>query len=113
MLRRSTERATDMKAVMIYPSGLVVSAEVTDEVTALQQAVGGYFEPVRVDYGCLGLVNEDGRRLRLPFNRIASAIAHTTIVGNMLVSGAADDHGDLTDVSEQVAESLLMIAAAV
>lgn len=98
-----------MKAVMIYPSRLIVAAEVNDDVLAIQGAVGGYFEPVRTRFNCVGLVNEEGQRLGLPLNVIASALTHTNIVGNMLVFGPANAGGDLTDVPKDVAEYLVTI----
>jgi hypothetical protein len=61
--------------------------EVQASLTTLQNAVGGYIEtvPVKGDDSLILLVNEEGRRLNLPYNPQASELAQRHIVGNALL----------------------------
>ena len=54
---------------------------------ALQEAVDGYIEIVRIpgDSNMILVVNEDGLLKQLPVNAIASAIARQPIVGNAVM----------------------------
>jgi hypothetical protein len=53
----------------------------------LHDAVGGYIELVPLDpsYGTIMFCNEDGLRLCLEMNDIASSMAGQTIVGNVIL----------------------------
>jgi aspartate oxidase len=61
--------------------------EIQASLTTLQKAVGGYIETVAVqgDDSLILLVNEDGRRLNLPYNPQASELAQRHIVGNAVL----------------------------
>ena len=55
----------------------------------LQAAVGGYIEHVNLDHtgeDQVMVVNEDGKSLELPINKVASLIACRPIVGDVLVT---------------------------
>ena len=52
-----------MRAIEITADGAVREIELDGkDLRAVQAAVGGYFEPVALRFGCLGLVDEDGKR---------------------------------------------------
>lgn len=58
----------------------------------LQAAVGGYIEHVDLSHTGADevmVVNEDGKSLELPANKIASLIACRPIVGDVLVAAKA------------------------
>lgn len=75
-----------------------------DELEQIQSAVGGYFEPLGIANSALLLFNEDGKRLGLPLNTMATALARQagalpdddSIVGEVLLVGYSDD-GEITD----------------
>lgn len=76
--------------------------DIENTLEALQKAVGGYIETVRlrVDNAVM-IVNEEGLLLGLPFNAAASALAGQTIVGAALVVGV--DGEEFTDAPDVIA----------
>jgi hypothetical protein len=63
----------------------------------MQQAVGGYIEPILVgSKGATMMCNEDGRSLRLAPNNRASLLAKTFIVGDVLITGPATEDSNST-----------------
>ena len=76
--------------------------EIENTLEALQKAVGGYIETVRlrVDNAVM-IVNEEGLLLGLPFNAVASALAGQTIVGVALAVGV--DGEEFTDAPNIIA----------
>lgn len=76
--------------------------DIENTLEALQNAVGGYIETVRlrVDNAVM-IVNEEGLLLGLPFNAVASALAGQTIVGVALVVGVRGE--EFTDVPNIIA----------
>ena len=52
---------------------------------SLQAAVGGYIEYLKINDICYLLVNEDARRLNLPLNPFATALARIPIYGDVVV----------------------------
>jgi antibiotic biosynthesis monooxygenase (ABM) superfamily enzyme len=77
----------------------------------MQEAVEGYIECVTLD-GFEMWVNEEGKLRGLPVNEVATALwesvygATDVIVGNVLITGMADDEGYCTPLS---AESISLI----
>jgi uncharacterized protein DUF3846 len=51
----------------------------------LQEMVGGYVERLRLPDGFVMIVNEDGIPMGLPPNEVASQMARTNIVGDVVV----------------------------
>ena len=89
-----------MKALKLENTGI---AEVSIENTleALQAAVDGYIETVRLVPGrAVMIVNEEGLLRGMTPNPIASAVANTQIVGPAVVVGV--DGEDFTDIPEDV-----------
>jgi hypothetical protein len=83
-----------MIAVIIHPSGMVERKTVRD----FQKIVGGYYTTVRtIVPHVAALVNEDGLRLKLPDNPVATNLAEPylmvgdKIVGTMLIVGMSDE----------------------
>lgn len=81
----------------------------------LQETVGGYLEVVRVAYSSRPLwlfCNEDGQRLGLPFNALASALARQSISGPVVFHGGADAAGELLPCPEWFRESVMRVVSA-
>ena len=56
----------------------------------LQGLVGGYIEPVYLDDGRVMLADEDGFPKKLTHNEEASRLAHTFIVGDVVILNEQD-----------------------
>ncbi len=54
-------------------------------LTGMQKAVGGFIELVHLPKGKMLVVNEDGLRLNLPYNKKASQLSQREIVGDVLL----------------------------
>ena len=76
--------------------------EIENTLEALQKAVGGYIETVRlrVDNAVM-IVNEEGLLLGLPYNTIASGFAGQSIVGTAIIVGVNGE--EFTDIPDVVA----------
>ena len=82
----------------------VIKADGTKEqksVTTLEQArevIGGYVTPLWLPDGeTVLLADEDGLPKRLPINDVASILAHTMLVGTVVVLDAGEVHSVLGD----------------
>lgn len=53
-----------------------------DDLSAMQEAVGGYIEPVHGPGGCEAFVNEEGLLHRLPLNARLSILMGQRLVGD-------------------------------
>lgn len=94
------------KGVILYPDNTYQEKEF-DGLKDLQDAVGGLIEhlPLR---GASAFINEDGKRLELDFNNLATLTALLSgsitywdnIKGNMVLVGESDDEGENTDISD-------------
>lgn len=69
------------------------------ELKAMQQAVGGYIETVRLKDGGVMLVDEEGMLKQYPRNELASILSSHHIYGTALIVGQSGDR--LTDVPEK------------
>ena len=76
--------------------------DIENTLEALQEAVGGYIETVRlrVDNAVM-IVNEEGLLLGMPYNATASALAGQPIVGTAVVVGVNGD--EFTDIPDIIA----------
>lgn len=91
-----------MKALKLENSG-VTEAEIDNSLEALQAAVDGYIETVRLVPGrAVMIVNEEGLLRDMPLNTVASAAAGARIVGPAIVVGV--DGEEFTDVPADVAQ---------
>lgn len=77
-----------------------------DDLKYLQDVVGGYAEAVTLESPVSVVVhsNEDGKSQGLPENiRVIQYLrSPVVIVGDVLVTGSADRHGNMTSVSKAV-----------
>lgn len=76
--------------------------EIENTLDALQKAVGGYIETVRlrVDNAVM-IVNEEGLLLGLPYNTVASGFAGQPIIGTDLIVGVNGE--EFTDIPDVIA----------
>lgn len=90
-----------------------------DNLADYQQHVGGYIEPLTLHrhngHPAALIVNEEGLLKRLPYNRVASALATLftsmteTIVGDALVVGNGRE--DFTDIPDDLFKFLTTTAS--
>lgn len=88
-----------MRAAILTPYDGTEEIEISSDLSALQEFVGGYIEhvpvPGRSDVHIWA--NEDGLSLQLPYNHEASRLAGRFLVGTVLLCGCAPD-GEDTDL---------------
>lgn len=60
------------------------ASQVKFNLEEIQKFVGGYFEIIRAGQRLM-YIHDDARRLDLPINQLASALAGQTILGNVLL----------------------------
>ena len=76
--------------------------EIENTLEALQAAVGGYIETVRLRVGdAVMIVNEEGLLLGLPYNTLASGFAGREIVGTAIIVGVNGE--EFTDIPNVIA----------
>ena len=76
--------------------------EIENTLEALQAAVGGYIETVRLRVGdAVMIVNEEGLLLGLPYNTLASGFAGRAIVGTAIIVGVNGE--EFTDIPNVIA----------
>lgn len=83
-----------------------------EELHAMQAAVGGYIEVVRISEDAALIVDEEGLLKALNQNALASLVARQQIVGTALLVGTAfDADGEqfFTDCPERYVKNLLML----
>ena len=79
-----------MRCLIIKPGLRPYIADIPNELENLQAAVGGYIETVRLSDTAALLVNEEGKLLGLPLNRVIldkRGQLRDTLVGNILIVG--------------------------
>lgn len=112
------------KAITVSANGRVEVVDMPDSghtMKFMQEIVGGYYECVSVVLPdsretATMWVNEEGLLRGLPYNLVASVLASRgrnstmQIVGNVLITGDADEYGDDTyfdgSLAAQIAESI-------
>lgn len=106
-------------AVLITAEGSVTAVEIDPgtELTQLQARVAGDVEVLRlkgIDMWC----NDLGKRQMLPFNRLATVLYMyeaknlDIIMGDVVITGPADDEGESTAISPEVVKGHLRAALA-
>jgi hypothetical protein len=104
---------TTVVAVVPLTDGAVVKdielpADDVERLHLLQDTVGGYLELVASRIPGLWLFcNEDGHRLGMLPNVVATVVTGQHIVGPVVCHGGADDHGDLLPCPERYRQILL------
>jgi hypothetical protein len=104
------------KAVKITTWGdkEVVEFNNSTSYNVLREAVGGWIEQVWFDeYNFTLWVNEEGKLEGLPQNPIATALwvdeydKTDVVVGNVIITGGADDDGNTLGLTDEQVEFLL------
>lgn len=80
--------------------------DVPNELRALQQAVGGRIEPVRLKDGGIMIVDEEGLLKQYPRNDLASIISGHHIYGTALIVGV--DGEEFDDVPQQYIDAYMI-----
>jgi len=93
-----------MEYIIIEPNGTrkqfkPAGSKITLE--EMQSIVGGYVEKVKTPHGDM-LVNEDGRMQKLQPNYVAATIAHTLVVGTVLLCMREGSKLPFYETKEQV-----------
>ena len=110
-----------MKAVTISTQGMGGIAELpdTDQLDALQGAVGGLIECIHLSHlNCDMWVNEEGKMFDLPLNRIATALftdewsqrgyeINDYICGDVIITGTANAKGETVGLTDEQVTTLL------
>lgn len=104
----------------ITTTGELSSHAGTPTAEDINRIVGGYFEAINVpDIGVMWL-NEDGKRLRLPANPSALLLARNAgltptdvIVGDVVLTGGADDEGETLPLGEHALLDVMVALAVV
>lgn len=86
----------------------------------MQELVGGYVELIKFGRSGCAYLNEDGKGLGLPYNRLATLLClyfrvglapGDFIVGPLIITGPLDRDGNDTDIATQVADTILWLHA--
>lgn len=101
-----------MKALKIEPTSRMELVEITGDtidkqVDCIWGILGGYFDIVRLAYGAVMLVNDEGLLRGLPVNQMAMRISnYPMLVGTALIFGTEDteDGGIFTDCPDYYLE---------
>lgn len=90
-----------MTYAIIPVEGPITEADGLPDLPVLQAAVGGYVEVVAARHNTVLWVNEHGKISEppLPPNPRASYITGLPIVGDTVLTGPADEEGEVTDLS--------------
>ena len=103
-----------MKAILVTVGGEVHEIEISG-YEDLRAACGGYIECLQMR-GHSAYVNEEGKLMNLPYNRVATDLCEhfgvgllpgDFIVGNMVICGPCDSEGDDTDVEPLMLQEVL------
>jgi hypothetical protein len=94
--------------IVISEAGAIESFDEVVTTALIQEVVGGDFEVIQpTDMDMTLFVNEDGKRLGMNANWLATRLAHSRlrpgdfITGPVLVTGSADDEGDVQPLTPQ------------
>ena len=102
-----------MKILKFYTDGRFAVEDIENSCKGFQQAVGGYFETVRISADYDLIVNEEGKINDLPFNENATKLFRTCrntddcIFGDAFVSCLNQSQEDFTDMPEKGITAIL------
>jgi len=108
-----------IRALVIEPSGFRyvyrLSENLQIQSEQMKSILGGWLEPLSIvsEHPFIIWCNEEGYRLDLPFNPLASliAIAYTPVIlGNAILTGPPDANGDITALHKSLVNVLLVEA---
>jgi len=107
------------KALAITTLGEATIIDINDDsLEKLQKAVGGYVQAVDLCEGVTMWCNEEGKMMSLPHNPFGQAFWETAfpvsefgrtdyIVGDIVLTGGADDEGDTLGLTSEEIDELL------
>lgn len=93
-----------MRALKINLNSITI-VDIENKLRALQQAVGGYIETIRLKDGGVMIVDEEGIMKQYPHNDFASYISGHHIYGTALIVGERGDEFD--DVPQQYVDAYM------
>ena len=101
-----------MLVAVIKTSGEIESRDIDGTLESMQALVGGYIEALDLTGDSTMWVNEEGLLLDLPYNHTATMFAgnwynDTYIVGDVFITGGADENGKTLPIREDYLEALL------
>lgn len=108
------------KALIIKTDGTheVKDFTVGDSYNLIREGVDGWIECVRLPYLNADMwVNEEGKLIGLPFNAIGTALwvgqygLTDVILGDIVVTGGANDEGETIGLTEEALAELLTLVA--
>lgn len=91
-----------MKVIMKKPGEAPVLTDITNELSALQEAVGGLIETFTFAEDACVICNEEGKLMGLPYN---CTFLGEVFVGTILIVGVAGE--EFADVPEDVSDFLM------
>lgn len=103
-----------MKAILVSVTGEIKEIDISG-YEDLRLACGGYIEALRMREHS-AYVNEEGKLMNLPYNRVATALCEhfgvglmpgDFIVGNMVICGPCDGEGDDTDIEPLMLQEVM------
>lgn len=103
------------KSIVIEPSGKA-RVEQIKGFKHLRELVGGDLEGINFGEDAFAYLNEEGKILKLPYNKRASDLCASReigllpgdyIVGNFVIVGPADFDGDETDAPEYLVKEIV------
>lgn len=109
-------------SLLVHDDGTYSLAPFDGDGDALREVVGGWIEPIPTDSRVTMWCNEDGKGMGLPVNRLAMDVwiyyddygclaDGDFLVGNVVITGGVDSHGDTLDLSEADRAWVLEVAA--
>ena len=86
-----------IRVLKIEPGKMPYEKEMVNDLEGIQAEVGGFFECVYLEDGCIAVVNEEGKLNGMELNR---RIGNDIIAGPFFICGASEDGEfvSLTDV---------------
>jgi hypothetical protein len=107
------------KAVTVRTDGstTVIDLE-TDSLSKLQEAVGGYIQPVDISDTLTLWVNEEGKLMSLPHNPTAQryydkrwGAGRDFIVGNVVFTGGVGPDGETLGLTDEQVSAIVFVNA--
>lgn len=103
------------RGVVISYTGHVTPVAIVEEneLTLIQNYVGGYFEVIQHDVPNLTVfADEDGKRKNRPYNTLATSLfgrylAPDLILGDVLVMGGVDEYGETQGLTPEQTDIFL------
>ena len=102
-----------MRVITITSDGVVSDTQITPDYDSISDAVGGWIEHISLikddSFNWASMyVNEEGKIIHLPYNKIATAlyqrgrITDDFIAGDVIIFGPVSDQGDEQDITDDI-----------